>query len=146
MCPSQRNHGAPPDVSCMCLQVEGVGSAASAHGGREAEPPAASPAADPPVGQPWLWESASDWLRKHKDGKWGKYAEKFEGVSGEELCELTEEQIKSEVSGLYGCTLFNDIAKLKKPATSSSSESSPKSAAGTVSASPMVPRTPQLAT
>eukprot|EP00036_Acanthoecidae_sp_10tr_P007357 CAMPEP_0182916828 /NCGR_PEP_ID=MMETSP0105_2-20130417/1165_1 /TAXON_ID=81532 ORGANISM="Acanthoeca-like sp., Strain 10tr" /NCGR_SAMPLE_ID=MMETSP0105_2 /ASSEMBLY_ACC=CAM_ASM_000205 /LENGTH=625 /DNA_ID=CAMNT_0025053795 /DNA_START=151 /DNA_END=2028 /DNA_ORIENTATION=- len=113
------------------VEVEPAGAAAAADDPGAAESAAAGPAADPPVEQPRLWESAPDWLRTHKDGKWGKYAGKFEGVSGEELCEMTEEQIKSIVGNIaHGIALFNDIAKLKKPATSSSSESSPGSAAG----------------
>mmetsp|Transcript_22258 Transcript_22258/g.58127 ORF Transcript_22258/g.58127 Transcript_22258/m.58127 type:complete len:130 (+) Transcript_22258:386-775(+) len=44
---------------------------------------------------------------------------------------MNEEQIKSIVGNIaHGIALFNDIGEIKKQATSSGSESSPKSAAG----------------
>jgi len=109
---------------------EPAGAAAAADEGGVAGPAAAGPAADPPVERPWQWESAADWLRAHNGGQWKEFADKFKGLSGRQLCKLTEEQIKSEVLGLIGATIFNDIEELKRQATSSSSESSPGSASG----------------
>eukprot|EP00036_Acanthoecidae_sp_10tr_P020486 CAMPEP_0206309780 /NCGR_PEP_ID=MMETSP0106_2-20121207/12575_1 /ASSEMBLY_ACC=CAM_ASM_000206 /TAXON_ID=81532 /ORGANISM="Acanthoeca-like sp., Strain 10tr" /LENGTH=707 /DNA_ID=CAMNT_0053740909 /DNA_START=118 /DNA_END=2242 /DNA_ORIENTATION=- len=124
-----------------------AGAAAPADAGAAAGPAAAGPAVDtPPVEQPWRWKYAADWLRAHNGGQWAEFADKFDtgnnggqwkefadkfkGLSGRQLCKLTEEQIKSEVLGLIGATIFNDIEELKRQATSSSSESSPGSASG----------------
>ena len=120
------------DVSCVCLQDDPAGAAAAADDAGAAESAAAGPAADPPVERPWQWEFAADWLRVRKGGKWGSYAEKFEGVSGEELCDMEKEDVLRFVDkDPRGGVIFNDIAKLKKPASSSSSEGSPGSASGT---------------
>lgn len=93
-------------------------------------PPASNLPKDPTT---WSADQVQQWFAVHKGGKWSKYASKFVDVDGEELCKLTEEQIKTEVSGLSGSTIFNDIAELKKQA-SSSSEGSPGSAAGAAAA------------
>mmetsp|Transcript_12456 Transcript_12456/g.37376 ORF Transcript_12456/g.37376 Transcript_12456/m.37376 type:complete len:698 (-) Transcript_12456:1189-3282(-) len=107
-------------------------TAIAAEAAGPALPAAAGPAVDAPcLEQPWVWASAADWLRTHNGGQWAVYASKFDGLLGRQLCDMTEEQMKTIVDSIaHGITIFNDIAKLKKPATSSSSESSPGSASG----------------
>jgi hypothetical protein len=130
------------DVSCACLQDEVadaavvVGDAASA-----AEPAAAGPsAATPPPGNSlpkdptkWSVDQVQEWFAAHKLGKWRKHALQFADVDGEELCEMEKEDFLRRVP-CNGDIIFNDIAKLKKQVSSSSSESSPGSAAGTAAA------------
>eukprot|EP00038_Savillea_parva_P005470 m.155396 g.155396 ORF g.155396 m.155396 type:complete len:662 (-) comp11721_c0_seq6:102-2087(-) len=118
----------------------GTGAAAVVGDAGAAQPAVAGPAAaTPPPGSnlpkdptTWTVDQVQQWFAEHNEGQWQKYATKFAGLTGENLCEMTEEQIKAEVPGLRGSAIFNDVAKLKKQASSSSTEISPGSAAGEI--------------
>jgi hypothetical protein len=145
-----RNESADaPVLLSSCVRTtqaeDDAGAAAGAGDAGTARPAVAgAAAATPPSGRKlpkdpteWTVDQVQQWLIAKG---WSADAGKFK-LNGEKLCKLTEEQIKTEVPGLRGSAIFNDIAELKKQASSSSSESSPGSAAGTAAAltAPLAP-------
>eukprot|EP00038_Savillea_parva_P025999 m.50612 g.50612 ORF g.50612 m.50612 type:complete len:746 (-) comp7251_c0_seq3:89-2326(-) len=62
----------------------------------------------------WTVNQVQQWFEAHKDGKWAQHADKFAGLTGEEVCDMTNEDFISRIPGFTGCVIFNDVQKLVK--------------------------------
>lgn len=74
-------------------------------------PPPPSRSGDP---RQWTPQQVEVWLRTHKHGKLADFAPKFASISGDELCDLTEDQLLRFVNeDPRGAIIFNDLVKLQ---------------------------------
>jgi hypothetical protein len=129
------------DAAASAAVVGGEGAAQPAIAGLAAatSPPGSNLPKNP---EEWSADQVQQWFAEHNEGQWSQYAGKFAGLKGEQLCEMDKDDfLRFLDSDPHGGIIFNDVAKLKKQASSSSSENSPRSAAGTAAAltAPLAP-------
>jgi len=60
----------------------------------------------------WTVEQVQQWIKTHNDGQFAKYADKFAGLTGEQICDMTKEDFILFVGGPFGAVVFNDVQKL----------------------------------
>jgi hypothetical protein len=73
-------------------------------------PPLSAPSGNP---RQWTSGQVEVWFRVHKNGKWSAFAPNFASLTGDELCDLTEEQLMRFVDDdPRGAIVFNEVVKL----------------------------------